>query len=63
MMMMAMISDGGGVLTGNPEQCSSNPCQNNTTCVNGVFSYRCDCPVGYEGTNCQSGSSTTTCRS
>ncbi|XP_013408639.1 neural-cadherin isoform X2 [Lingula anatina] len=28
-------------------------CQNNGKCVNLEFSYRCDCPAGYSGDNCQ----------
>uniref|UniRef100_A0ABM0M578 Fibropellin-1-like n=1 Tax=Saccoglossus kowalevskii TaxID=10224 RepID=A0ABM0M578_SACKO len=34
-------------------ECASNPCLNNGTCVDGVDSYVCNCVVGYSGDNCQ----------
>ena len=33
--------------------CHSSPCQNGATCENSDDSYTCDCPDGYEGTNCE----------
>ena len=34
--------------------CDAGPCQNGATCHNnGDGSYRCECPMGYEGTNCE----------
>lgn len=35
------------------DTCVSNPCINGGTCVNTKESYRCECPHGYNGDNCQ----------
>ena len=45
--MQLCISDG--------NDCSPDPCQNGSTCVDLVGSYRCDCYTGYSGTNCETG--------
>ena len=37
------------------ETCASNPCQNGGSCVDGIGSYSCSCPTGYEGDHCQIG--------
>ncbi|XP_075782007.1 fibulin-7 [Pelodiscus sinensis] len=34
-------------------KCSSNPCQNGGTCVDGVNQYRCSCSQGWAGESCQ----------
>uniref|UniRef100_A0A8B9SND0 Fibulin-7 n=1 Tax=Anas platyrhynchos TaxID=8839 RepID=A0A8B9SND0_ANAPL len=36
------------------DDCSSNPCANGGTCVDGNQSYMCLCPRGWSGTSCQS---------
>lgn len=36
-----------------PDECSSNPCQNQGTCYDGVNGYTCQCLVDYEGGNCE----------
>ncbi|KAI3382076.1 hypothetical protein SNEBB_000637 [Seison nebaliae] len=33
--------------------CQRNPCMNQGKCYPMHYSYRCDCPVGYTGRNCQ----------
>lgn len=35
------------------DECASNPCDNNATCVDLVNDYRCDCRLGYSGTFCE----------
>ncbi|MEE6474864.1 hypothetical protein FKM82_010521 [Ascaphus truei] len=48
-----------GSWTGDPpyckdvSQCSSHPCQNGGTCVEGSDQYKCNCPQDYTGSNCQ----------
>ena len=34
-------------------KCSSNPCQNEGVCMDGVNSYTCQCRDGYSGANCE----------
>ena len=36
-------------------ECDSTPCQNGATCLNNANMYRCICPNGWFGTNCQEG--------
>ena len=33
----------------------ANPCKNGATCVNIYGDYRCSCPTGYKGKNCDGG--------
>uniref|UniRef100_A0A8C0IAF6 Coagulation factor IX n=1 Tax=Bubo bubo TaxID=30461 RepID=A0A8C0IAF6_BUBBB len=35
------------------DQCDPNPCKNGAVCKDGVSSYVCWCPAGYEGRNCE----------
>ena len=34
------------------DECASNPCPNGGTCTNQVGSFKCNCPEGYSGTQC-----------
>ncbi|XP_070567305.1 uncharacterized protein [Ptychodera flava] len=35
------------------DECLSSPCQNGGTCQDLLSSYKCNCPDGYSGTNCE----------
>ncbi|XP_078661238.1 uncharacterized protein LOC144905439 [Branchiostoma floridae x Branchiostoma belcheri] len=37
------------------DECASDPCQYNGTCVDGVNSYTCQCVPGFTGDNCENG--------
>lgn len=37
------------------DECSSNPCQHNGTCVDLINMYTCICQAGYTGDNCDIG--------
>ena len=36
-------------------ECNSNPCYNNGTCIDLLNGYHCNCSVGYDGTQCELG--------
>ena len=35
------------------DECASNPCQNDATCIDLVADYNCSCAIGYLGINCE----------
>ncbi|XP_066263213.1 uncharacterized protein [Branchiostoma lanceolatum] len=35
------------------DECNSNPCQNNGTCIDGVEQYKCQCAHGWVGVHCK----------
>ncbi|GAB1598157.1 protein crumbs-like [Argonauta hians] len=37
----------------NINECVSNPCKNNATCIDGINSYKCQCVNGTKGKNCE----------
>ncbi len=37
------------------DECASNPCQNDATCMDFSNGYYCPCVAGYEGANCEIG--------
>ncbi|MBD5001523.1 hypothetical protein GUF49_08215, partial [Xanthomonas citri pv. citri] len=38
----------------NIDDCSHKPCLNGGACVDGIDSYKCQCPVGFAGHLCES---------
>ena len=36
-------------------ECSSSPCQDGGTCVDGINGYDCSCTAGYTGVHCETG--------
>ena len=36
-------------------ECASNPCVFNATCVDKLSGFNCSCPDGYYGNNCENG--------
>ena len=37
------------------DECGSNPCAHNGTCIDGVNSFTCSCVAGYTGHDCDTG--------
>ena len=37
------------------DECKNNPCKNGGKCTNTHGSYRCSCPSGFSGKNCENG--------
>ncbi|KAH3831282.1 hypothetical protein DPMN_104544 [Dreissena polymorpha] len=37
------------------DECATNPCKNDATCINGQNKYTCTCSGGWQGTNCDQG--------
>ena len=35
------------------DDCMESPCNNNGTCIDGIASYTCECPLGFEGQDCE----------
>ena len=35
------------------DDCAEQPCQNGSNCVDGIASFTCECPNGYEGDTCE----------
>ena len=35
------------------DDCKDNPCNNGGTCQDGIASYECLCPPGFNGTDCE----------
>ena len=35
------------------DDCASNPCQNDGSCIDGINSYECICVDGWSGENCE----------
>ncbi len=42
-------------LSSDVDECISSPCQNGANCIQLFNRYRCDCNVGWQGTNCDLG--------
>ena len=43
------------VMLADIDDCASNPCENNGTCIDLVSNYTCNCTQGYRGKNCSIG--------
>ena len=37
------------------DECESNPCENDGTCIDMEGEYECECESGYTGTHCETG--------
>ena len=37
------------------DECASDPCQNDGTCIDQVAGFECECADGYEGDVCEIG--------
>lgn len=37
------------------DECASQPCQNNGTCIDLINDYQCNCTDGFRGTTCTYG--------
>ena len=37
------------------DECVTNPCLHNGTCINTVGNYNCSCTAGWEGNDCEIG--------
>lgn len=43
------------VIPADINDCSSSPCKNGGTCIDGINSFQCFCPDGWEGSLCDAG--------
>ena len=41
------------LIADNIDDCKSNPCRNEATCVDNIARYDCICQAGYTSTNCE----------
>ena len=51
--VLTIISSWFSTLCLEPNECSSSPCRNGGTCLDGYNVYYCNCPDGYIGYNCE----------
>lgn len=42
--------------------CASSPCKNGATCIDGINTFQCVCPHGWEGSVCDAGECVVVCR-
>ena len=35
------------------DDCKETPCDNGGKCVDGIASYKCVCPIGFQGIDCE----------
>ena len=35
------------------DDCKETPCDNGGKCIDGIASYKCVCPIGFQGIDCE----------
>ena len=53
--LASIMHDDLPVLSADPNECASNPCQNGGTCEDGLNLFTCRCPVNVTGVLCDNG--------
>ena len=52
MILIFCFSKSGPHCDSNIDECSSDPCSRNSTCLDTIGAYKCVCPEGFTGKSC-----------